>query len=461
MPSAEREVPSGRVARGRVAPPPSKSVTHRYLNLAVLAGLQAGAPRSAGGERPLLAERSPAAPSITIERPLVAEDTRLFLAALPALGFDVEESPTAVRLTPRDAGRQVEAEVFCGNAGTMLRFLTATLAVVPGRFRLDGTARLRERPVGPLVTALRGLGAVIACPGREGYPPLEIEGGTLAGGATILDAAQSSQYLSAILMAALAAPREVTVEIGALTSAPYVGVTLAAAAAFGGRLEALEGAGPGRRGRRGYRVWPSELAAARLRVEGDWSAACYPAAAAALTGGEVTIEGIEAGSGQGDRGFLALLEAMGATVAWGGGEVTVRGPRGGALRAIEADLSTMPDQVPTLAALAPFAAGTTRIDNVAHLRIKESDRLGAMAAELRKLGAEVDEGAASLAIPGIWHQAAPPAEAVTIDPRDDHRIAMSLALAGLRRPGVRIAAPEVVGKSYPAFWDDLDRLLAG
>lgn len=434
-----REVPAGRTARGRVAPPPSKSVTHRYLNLALLAGRRAV---SEGGD---------AAP-ITVERPLYAEDTRLFLAALPSLGFDVEESPEAVRLTPRGIMAAIEAEIFCGNAGTMLRFLTASLAAIPGRFRLDGTARLRERPVGPLVAALRRLGAVIGCPGREGYPPLEIEGGTLGGGRTALDAGESSQYLSALLMAALAAPTAVTIEVGALTSEPYVGVTLAAAAAFGGRIEAT--------GAR-YQVWPSRLAAARLRVEVDWSAACYPAAAAALTGGEVTIEGVEVTSRQGDRGFLDLLLAMGAEVAWSDGGVTVRGPHGGHLQGIAADLSALPDQVPTLAALGPYAAGTTRIGNVPHLRIKESDRLGAMATELRKLGAEVGEGPDSLVIPGLWHLGAAPVGAVTVDPHGDHRIAMSLALVGLRRPGVRIASPEVVGKSYPGFWEDLERLLAG
>jgi 3-phosphoshikimate 1-carboxyvinyltransferase len=429
-----REVPAGRTARGRVAPPPSKSVTHRYLNLGLLAGAQARA-GSGGGA------------ALVVERPLDAEDTRLFLAALPSLGFDVEASPGAVRLAPRGAGGPLEAEIFCGNAGTMLRFLTAALTAIPGRFRLDGTPRLRERPVGPLVAALRRLGAVIGCPGREGYAPLEIEGGTLGGGRTALDAGESSQYLSALLMAALAAPAEVTVEVGALTSEPYVGMTLAAAAAFGGQIEAEGGR---------FRVRPSRLGAERLRVEGDWSAACYPAAAAALTGGEVRIEGMAADSRQGDRGFLDLLAAMGAAVAWSDGGVTVRG---GELRGIDADLSAMPDQVPTLAALAPFAAGTTRIGNVPHLRIKESDRLGAMAAELRKLGAEVEEGPGSLAIPGIWHGRRATAGPVTVEPHGDHRIAMSLALVGLRRAGVRIAAPEVVGKSYPGFWEDLESLL--
>jgi 3-phosphoshikimate 1-carboxyvinyltransferase len=419
-----RAIPAGVRASGRVRIPPSKSVTHRYLNLALLA-------------------RQP----LTIERPLFAEDTRLFLAALGRLGFRVEEGPEEARLEP--AGPPAgEVEVFCGNAGTMLRFLVASLAAVPGRFRLDGVPRLRERPVGPLVEALRRLGARIEYLGRPGFVPLAIAGGTLGGGSTSLDAGESSQYLSALLMASLRAPAEVTVEVGALTSEPYVEITLAAAAAFGGRIE--------RQGERAYRVWPSPLQADRVRVEGDASAACYPAAAAALTGGVVTLEGLAPDSRQGDRRFLDLLAGMGVEVGWSGGDLTVRGA--GGLRAVEADLSGMPDQVPTLAALAPFARGTTRIFNVAHLRIKESDRLEAMATELRKLGAVVEEGPDSLTIPGLWADREPPGDAVTVEPRGDHRIAMSLALVGLRRPGVSVASPGVVAKSYPDFWRDFEGL---
>ncbi len=422
-----RAIPAGVRASGRVRVPPSKSVTHRYLNLALLA-------------------RQP----LTIERPLFAEDTRLFLAALGRLGFRVEEGLEEARLELADPPSG-EVEVFCGNAGTMLRFLVASLAAVPGRFRLDGVPRLRERPVGPLVEALRRLGARIEYLGRPGFVPLAIAGGTLGGGSTYLDAGESSQYLSALLMAALRAPAEVTVEVGALTSEPYVEVTLAAAAAFGGRIERWGG-----RGCQVWRVWPSPLRAGRVRVEGDASAACYPAAAAALTGGAVTLEGLNPDSRQGDRRFLDLLARMGAEVVWSGGELSVRGA--GGLRAVEADLSGMPDQVPTLAALAPFARGTTRIFNVAHLRIKESDRLEAMATELRKLGAVVEEGPDSLTIPGLWADSEPPGDAVTVEPRGDHRIAMSLALTGLRRSGVSVAAPGVVAKSYPDFWRDFQEL---
>ncbi|HEY2738536.1 MAG TPA: 3-phosphoshikimate 1-carboxyvinyltransferase [Thermoanaerobaculia bacterium] len=424
----EIPVPSGTRIRGRLRVPSSKSLTHRYFNLAVLA-------------------RAP----LVVEHPLVAEDTRLFLEALGRLGFRVTEEGEAVRLE-RLSGNKTgdETEILCGNAGTMLRFLVATLTVVPGIWRLDGVARLRERPVRPLVDALRRLGARIDYLGAEGYVPLRLHGGTLGAGTTVLDAGESSPYLSALLMAALRAPGPVTVEVEALTSRPYVDVTLGVVAAFGGHIEE-DGEGI-------YRVRPSALDAGgtgRVAVEGDWSAAAYPAAAAALTGGTVVLDGLVRDSRQGDRGFLALLEQMGAAVSWNGNEVTIQG---NSLQGIEADLSSMPDQVPTLAALAPFARGTTRIFNVAHLRIKESDRLDAMATELRKAGATVEEGPDWLRIPGIWADAEPPATAVRIDPRGDHRIAMSLALVGLRRPGIIVTTPDVVGKSYPGFWRDLQRL---
>jgi 3-phosphoshikimate 1-carboxyvinyltransferase len=425
LPTEPFAVPTGRKARGRVRVPPSKSMTHRYLNLALLSG----------------------APAV-IERPLFAEDTRLFLAALGRCGFAVEESEDEVRLTP--VGRpDGEVEVFCGNAGTMLRFLVATLTVVPGLWRLDGVPRLRERPVGPLVEALRRLGARIEYLAGEGYVPLRIEGGTLRGGTTTLDAGESSQYLSALLMAALRAPSEVVVEVPTLTSRPYVDVTIAAAAAFDGHVE--------RSGPRAYRVRPSTLRGGRARVEGDYSAACYPAAAAALTGGEVILDGLSPDSRQGDREFMDLLAEMGAEIFWKGSDLRIRG--GETLRGIKADLSGMPDQVPTLAALAPFAEGETLIHNVAHLRIKESDRLEAMATELKKLGADAREGRDSLWLPGLWAGAEPPGETVHIDPRGDHRIAMSFALVGLRRPGVVIDHPEVVAKSYPGFWRDFLKMI--
>ena len=417
-------ITAGRRAHGRLRVPSSKSLTNRYLNLALL------------GRAPLV-----------LGHPLLSEDTHLFLQALERCGFRVKEEAERVHLEPGPppAG---EVEIFCGASGTMLRFLVATLAALPGRWRLDGIPRLRERPVRPLVDSLRRLGAKIDYLGAEGFIPLRLEGGTLGAGSTVLDAGESSQYLSALLMAALRAPGEVTVEVEALTSEPYVDITLGVVEVFGGRIEAV--------GPRAWRVWPSPLAAGRVEVEGDWSAAASPAAAAALTGGEVILTGLLPDSRQGDRGFAALLQEMGAEVAWEGREMTVRGRE---LHGVEADLSAMPDQVPTLAALAPFARGTTRIFNVAHLRIKESDRLEAMATELRKLGASVDEGPDWLRIPGDWAGGEPSdAAEVRIDPRGDHRIAMSCALVGLRRSGVVITTPGVVAKSYPEFWRDFAML---
>ncbi len=435
MSSAAHPVPAGHVARGRVTLPPSKSLTNRYLNLSLL------------GDEP-----------VVIEHPLEAEDTRRFLAALETCGFRVEEGGGEWRLTPRSLPGG--ADIDCGASGTMLRFLTATLTALPGRWRLDGVPRLRERPVGPLVDALRRLGAVIHCPEREGFAPLEIEGASLGAGATTLDAGSSSQFLSALLMAAPRAPGEVAVDVQELTSEPYLNLSLAAIAAFGGSVEEVTGAGSRARS---FRIAPSRLGARRVRVEGDASAACYPAAAAAITGGEVVLAGLPRASAQGDRAFLDLLAAMGAEIAWAGDVVTVRGAPGGALRAIDVDLSAMPDQVPTLAALAPFARGTTHIRNVPHLRLKESDRLRAMASQLAAAGVPVEEKADGLAIAGIWVGLKPaelPPAAVVIDPHGDHRIAMSMALVGLRRPGLAVADPEVVAKSYPRFWRDLTSLLA-
>jgi 3-phosphoshikimate 1-carboxyvinyltransferase len=414
------------VARGSLRVPPSKSVTHRQLALALLAG----------------------AP-VEVRRPLRAEDTGLFLAALRTAGWRVEERPEAVELAPGPA--PAAATVDCGNAGTLLRFLVALFATQPGRWTLDGTPRMRQRPVGPLVAALRELGVEVRWGGAEGYPPLTIQGGGWQGGETTVDAGESSQYLSALLLAALASPRPTLVRVLALTSAPYVEVTLRLIAQWGGRVD---------RHPEGFLVTPGLVPRSSVEVEGDWSAAAYPAAAALLTGGEVLLFGLDPGSAQGDRGFLDLLMEIGAEVAWRGDALRVAG--GGPLLAVDADLGAMPDQVPTLAALAPFLRGTTTIRNVPHLRIKESDRLAAMATELRRVGAGAEELPDGLLLPGVWAEGEgvrPPGSPVVVDAHGDHRIAMSLALVGLRRPGIAVACPEVVGKSYPGFWDDLDALL--
>ncbi|MDX1502049.1 MAG: 3-phosphoshikimate 1-carboxyvinyltransferase [Thermoanaerobaculia bacterium] len=414
-----RPIPGGRRFAGRVEPPPSKSLTNRHLVLALLA------------RRP-----------VVIERPLVSEDTDALAAALETLGFTLRRGRGELAIEP-PARPAREAAIDCRASGTMARFLTAALAALPGRFRLDGGARLRERPLGPLATALETLGARFAWEGRRGHLPVTVAGGTLRGGEVELDAGLSSQFLSALLMAALGALDEVRVRVRALTSAPYVELTLRAMAEWGGRVES-EG--------EGYRVVPGITPPRRLRVPGDDSSACYPAAAAALTGGEARLAGLARESAHPDRRFFALLEEMGARCEWLGQELLVRGT--GALRAVDADLSEMPDQVPTLAVLAPFARGTTVIRNVAHLRLKESDRLAAVAAGLESAGARASVAADGLTIPGLWAHRPPPGRPALVETFGDHRIAMSFALLGLVRPGLSVADPGVVEKSYPGFWRD-------
>ncbi len=403
--------------------PPSKSVTNRALNLALLAD----------------------GPS-EIVRPLEADDTEAMVGALERVGFVVEAGLGVLAIGSR---RPVpSAEIDCRASGTMLRFLAASLAAIPGDWVLDGTARLRERPMAPLLDALRRLGAGIECLEIDGFAPIRIRGGSLHGGHVILDAGSSSQFLSALLMASVRAVDPVSVEVTGLASAPYVDLTLQAMADFGLQVE-----------RRGdlFVVEPRTVPGARFEVEGDFSSACYFGAAAALTGGCVRLGGLRADSRQGDRRFFEVLERMGAETRWLGDELEVRGPD--SLTGVAENLGDLPDQAPTLAVLGPFASGETRITGVGHVRLKESDRLRVVARELGRTGvSNVREKSDSLEVPGVWCDQPPPSGAVAVHPADDHRIAMAFALLGLRRPGVSIADPEVVAKSYPEFWNDLESI---
>jgi 3-phosphoshikimate 1-carboxyvinyltransferase len=420
----EREIAAGRRMHGAVQVPPSKSVTNRYLTLA------------------LLAERA-----VTLERPLMSEDTLALLGALESLGWQVERRAEELLLTPGERPRS--AGIDCGSSGTMARFLAASLASLDGDWRLDGSPRLRERPLGPLLDSMKSLGARVACEGAKGFLPLQIEGGSLGGGRVAVDAGASSQFVSALLIAATGAAGRVRLVAAELVSAPYVDLTVDALQSFGAQVSERNGA---------WTVEPGLEPADRYRVEGDYSSACYLAAAAVVTGGSVVLEGARRDSRQGDRRFMALLERMGATVSWSGSD-QLAVSAGDRFDGIDVDMSEIPDQVPTLAALAPFAAGTTTIRNVAHLRIKESDRLAACANELGRLGASVEELADGLVVRGTWNASAPPGAPVRVETWDDHRIAMSFALLGLRRPGVSIADPRVVAKSYPDFWEDLESCL--
>lgn len=419
-------VPSGRPVSGQAAVPGSKSWTHRAYARAFLA------------EAP-----------VRVVGALRAEDTDLFLKALEQCGFRVRCERTEVWLEPPKVWPRA-ASFFCGNAGTLLRLLLGLVATRPGLWHFDGTERLRQRPVGPLLAALGALGIEVRYWGTLGSVPLEIESRGLQGGAVRLSAVESSQYLSALLFAGQAAAGALSIAVDGLSSEPYVAMTEAAIRDGGGSVF--------REGPNRWRTEPARICGGTVWVEADCSAAAYPAAAAAVTGGEILIAQVPAESFQGDRKFLDLLSSLGAEVETVPEGVRVRGR---SLVGGEVDLNGMPDQVPTLAAVAPFASGVTRIRNVAHLRLKESDRLAVTRRELTRVGVPARELPDGLEIPGIWSGGVPKLPPVVIDPEGDHRIAMAFAVLGLRRGGVAIAHPEVVEKSFPSFFEELEQWTAG
>jgi 3-phosphoshikimate 1-carboxyvinyltransferase len=336
--------------------------------------------------------------------------------------------------------------LFTGNSGTTARFLTAAATLADGPVVLDGTARMRERPIDDLTRALEKLGAPCRTEGAEGCPPVRVAGGGLPGGDATIDARRSSQYVSAVLLAAPYAQRDVTLhfENGELVSRPYVDLTLDVMRAFGAEV-AWQGDGS-IRVTAGARYHGRDYA-----IEADASSAAYPFCAAAIAGGRVRVDGLPLTTHQPDIGILRLLERMGCAVEEGPDWAEVRSPAGG-LRGIDVDMNDLPDAVLALAVVALFAEGTTHIRNVANLRIKETDRLAALETELRKLGADARADADSLTItPG-------PLVAAAIDTYDDHRMAMAFALAGLRHPGVEIRDPGCVSKTWPDYFAMLESL---
>ncbi len=397
---------------------------------------------------------------------LIAEDTRLMVDALRALGVAVTVDEPAAQIEITGCGGhlpQGEAHLFCGNSGTTLRFCTALVALGQGRFELDGTPRMRQRPIDGLVDLLRAQGAGVAYLGEEGFPPLALHASGLEGGHVALHAPASSQWISALLLAAPCARRDLLLEVtGPLVSRPFLSLTCAIMERFGaGVIEQYRAAPPDDAPRRGDRIVaqfivpaPQRYEAATLTIEPDATHAGYFLAAAAIAGGRVAVAGLGTRCRQGDVAFVDVLERMGCRVERAATRLTVIGPAPGKLVGIDVDLSDMPDAVPTLAVTALFAAGPTVIRNVAHLRIKESDRLSALACELRKLGAEVDESLDGLAI-------RPPPDVVpaTIDTYDDHRMAMSFALVGLRVAGVAINHPECCAKTFPDYFECLERMI--
>ncbi len=410
--------------------PGSKSITNRALLVAALAD----------GESELTGA-------------LLSDDTRYMAGALRGLGIDVVTDEAAGRFTVRGGGGTFPAEradFFVGNSGTTMRFLTAALPLGRGVYRIDGVPRMRQRPISPLLDALTALGADVRDEAGTGCPPVVVHANGLPGGRVRMTGDQSSQYFTALLLAGPYATRGLEVEvIGDLVSKPYMPMTAAVMAAFGVTAELDLTAW------RTFRVAPGQRYRGRsYRIEPDASNASYFFAAAAVTGGTVRVEGLGRGSTQGDLRFVDVLAAMGATVREADDAVEVQGPAGGALRGVDLDLGGISDTAQTLAAIAPFAAGPTTIRGVAHSRLKETDRVAAVATELRRLGQGVDEFADGLTI----HPALVlPAD---IETYDDHRMAMSFAITALRAPGIRLIDPGCVAKTFPAFFQRLDEVRA-
>jgi 3-phosphoshikimate 1-carboxyvinyltransferase len=405
--------------------PGSKSYTNRALLIAALA-----------------AGRS------TLRGALFSEDTERMADSLRRLGIDVEEDAPGCRFTVHGQGGRIPAaaaELFVGNAGTAARFLTALVALGRGSYVLDGVERMRRRPIQPLLDALQALGVSAVSVRGTGCPPVRVEADGLAGGEVSMPGDTSSQYFSALLMVGPLTPKGLTLRVeGELVSRPYIDLTADVMAAFGARMErdaeyrTLTVPGGQRYEPRAYQVEP------------DASNASYFFAAAALTGGRVRVRGLGKGSAQGDLRFLDALESMGCAVARGDAAIEVRGPA--RLRGVSLDANAYSDTALTLCALAPFAEGPTEIRNIAHTRVQECDRIAAAVAELRRLGQEVEEFPDGLRITPR------PVTPAVVRTYDDHRVAMAFALVGLKAPGIVIADPGCTAKTFPDYWQRLERL---
>lgn len=367
--------------------------------------------------------------------------------SLRKLGLNIDQNlnESTVRITGCGGSPKVDrADLWLENSGTSIRFLTALCALGKGEFRLDGNTRMRERPIGDLVDSLKQFGISVRCELDNYCPPVIVTGNGLAGGTTTINANVSSQFLSAVLMAAPCAQGPVEIRLaGELVSEPYIDMTIGVMSAFGVTVDRST---PGV-----FRIQPQHYKPTDYDIEPDASAASYFFALAAVTGGRITVDSLHANALQGDVHFVSALEKMGCKVTWRDNSITVEG---GPLRGIDIDMNNISDTAQTLACVAPFATGPTRIRNVAHMRVKETDRVFAVVNELKKLGLNVEEHEDGMTIhPGPLHGG-------TVATYDDHRMAMSFSLLGLRVPGILIAYPECTSKTYPHYFEDLEKLCA-
>ncbi|MEO3747510.1 3-phosphoshikimate 1-carboxyvinyltransferase [Plantactinospora sp. B5E13] len=366
---------------------------------------------------------------------LDSDDTQAFRDGLRTLGYQVTEAGADWLVDGHPAGPPAgDADVYCRDAGTAARFLPALAAVGHGHYRFDASAQMRRRPVGPLATALRDLGADLHFAQAEGHLPLVVDATGLRGGHLRLDASVSSQFLTALLMAAPLMADGLTIEVTDLVSRPYVEMTVTMMADFGVTVRTVGNT---------FTVPPQRYAARGYDIEPDASTASYFFAAAALTGQTVTVPGLGKNAMQGDVRFVEALRAMGAEVVVEENRTTVTGT--GRLGGLTVNMRDISDTMPTLAAIAPYADGPVRIEDVANTRVKECDRLEACATNLRAMGIEVATGDDWIEIhPGTPRPA-------LIDCHADHRIAMAFSVAGLRADGLVLDDPECVRKTFPDF----------
>ena len=415
------EIKPGPIRNCRVTIPGSKSYTHRVLVAAALAK----------GESSIL-------------NGLESEDTRLTINALRQMGVEIVENKSRWRVTGCGGRFAPNSEaIHLGNSGTSMRFLTALAALGEGRYILNGTQRMHQRPIGKLLDGLTQAGARVQAVNQNACPPVVIDGQNLAGGRIKLNCSDSSQYLSALLFIAPCTRNGLQIEvIRGPVSQPYIDMTLAVMERFGITVKRKEYSF--------FTVDNGQLyQPAQVIVEPDASNASYFWAAAAITGTSITVDGVHSYSCQGDVSFVEVLRQMGCVVKELNNGINVTGRL---LKSIDVDMAHMPDLVPTLAMVAAFADGTTRIRNVGHLKVKESDRLNAVVTELAKMGIDVETDDSEIAIRGGNPQGA------VIETYDDHRMAMSFAVAGLAVPGVFIRDETCVKKSFPSFWDVFETL---
>ncbi len=378
---------------------------------------------------------------------LHSDDTHYMIQICKSLGIrcEIDGETVFIKGCDGDPGPWSE-ELYVGNAGTAARFLTAMLPLGKGDYILNGNERMQQRPIIDLIVALNKLGVGVKDINNTGCPPVQITGGGLKGGELSIPGDKSSQYVSAIMMAAPYAKRDTVIHItGELVSRTYVEMTQRIMIEFGADCAWQD--------KQTLRITPQKYEGRSYEIEGDASSASYFFGMAAITGGRIKVKGLTKNSSQGDLGLLDILEKMGCQISWNGDEVSVQGKD---LSAVDVDMNTMSDVAPTLAVVGLFAKGTTIIRNVGNMRIKECDRISAVVTELRKLGASVEEWEDGLSIKGNCQL-----RGEALATYDDHRMAMAFSLAGLKVPGVTILDPGCVSKTFPSFYDVFLPLIQG